>query len=361
MNYYEILQISPDADADTVKAAHRRLAKQYHPDFNRAPDAKTAMQRINEAYGVLSDPSKRASYDQKLQAARQPSSVWAGMPEARRTYAQDVVERSMWQRESGVSLREKKRDFYDAWRAIMPNLAMEQNCVIQLNQNAASKLKVHFAIPEIKLLIDIDKRETLQAFNAITETRRYDNIETWHVVRFSEAEMFSDPHECAVITHDIVHTILDDLHTEDQAEAKPPPRLMIVIFWFAAWMAFGVLGFATGLLLAHVALTWFQFKPLILVGVHVWLWLFALVLMAVGWLMARAFGQQYAVQHVTSRSAWGLVATVAIFILSMTTLLNRHMANYGLERAELLIILLMVSIASLATAFVVRNVKSPSA
>ena len=69
-NYYEILGVSKDAKDDEIKAAYRKLAKQYHPDlYSTKPEAerKAAEEKfkeINHAYQVLTDPQKRAAYDQ---------------------------------------------------------------------------------------------------------------------------------------------------------------------------------------------------------------------------------------------------------------------------------------------------------
>lgn len=63
-DYYEILEVAPDASADVVKKAFRRLALKYHPDKN--PNDKQAEERFKElgaAYAVLSDKKKRAEYD----------------------------------------------------------------------------------------------------------------------------------------------------------------------------------------------------------------------------------------------------------------------------------------------------------
>jgi molecular chaperone DnaJ len=63
-DYYDILGISRNASVDEIKAAFRKLARQYHPDVSKEPDAEERFKEINEAYGVLSDPDKRARYDQ---------------------------------------------------------------------------------------------------------------------------------------------------------------------------------------------------------------------------------------------------------------------------------------------------------
>ncbi len=63
-DYYEVLGIPRDAGAGEVKKAFRRLAFEYHPDHNRDDGAEAKFKEINEAFEVLSDPDKRARYDQ---------------------------------------------------------------------------------------------------------------------------------------------------------------------------------------------------------------------------------------------------------------------------------------------------------
>jgi len=63
-DYYETLGVARDAPADDIKKAYRKLARKYHPDVSREPDAAARMAEINEANTVLSDPEKRAAYDQ---------------------------------------------------------------------------------------------------------------------------------------------------------------------------------------------------------------------------------------------------------------------------------------------------------
>jgi curved DNA-binding protein CbpA len=66
-DYYQILGISREANVDQIKQAYRSKAKLYHPDINKAPNAKIIFQMINEAYQVLINPEKKKWYDFKLQ------------------------------------------------------------------------------------------------------------------------------------------------------------------------------------------------------------------------------------------------------------------------------------------------------
>ena len=66
---YELLGVARDADADTIKKAYRRLARQFHPDVNPDPSTQERFKEVSQAYEVLSDPQKRAAYDRGGDAA----------------------------------------------------------------------------------------------------------------------------------------------------------------------------------------------------------------------------------------------------------------------------------------------------
>jgi curved DNA-binding protein CbpA len=83
---YATLGIPPGASHAEAMRAHRRLAKQFHPDVNPGPAAAERMRRINEAWRILSNPARRTRYDSQ-RATSAGTTTWAGMGPTQRAGA----------------------------------------------------------------------------------------------------------------------------------------------------------------------------------------------------------------------------------------------------------------------------------
>jgi curved DNA-binding protein CbpA len=112
---YEILQISPNAEAEVIEAAYKRLARKYHPDTNHSSEAKERMQALNWAYEILGDPDKRREYDVKRRKsspavspqprqAKQPSSKIDDITQQGLKTHSEKIERSKKVKELQVKL-----------------------------------------------------------------------------------------------------------------------------------------------------------------------------------------------------------------------------------------------------------------
>lgn len=63
-DYYKVMGLERDASPEDIKRAYRRLARKYHPDVSKEPDAEARFKELGEAYAVLGDAEKRAAYDE---------------------------------------------------------------------------------------------------------------------------------------------------------------------------------------------------------------------------------------------------------------------------------------------------------
>src|SRR5215471_3497489 len=63
-DYYAVMGVARDASPEQIKGAYRKLARKYHPDVSKEPNAEEKFKEVQEAYETLKDPEKRAAFDQ---------------------------------------------------------------------------------------------------------------------------------------------------------------------------------------------------------------------------------------------------------------------------------------------------------
>ncbi|HRE31571.1 MAG TPA: DnaJ domain-containing protein, partial [Candidatus Berkiella sp.] len=77
-DYYAVLGVTPETSHNEMKKAFRKLARQYHPDVSKLPDAEQKFKEINEAWEVLKDPQRREQYDALRQGGWQQQQAKEG-------------------------------------------------------------------------------------------------------------------------------------------------------------------------------------------------------------------------------------------------------------------------------------------
>ena len=172
-DYYKILQVDPSADPDVITAAFRRLAMKYHPDANPSPEATPRMQKINEAYAVLSDPALRATYDRSRRNGvtyQQPSNE----PVNRRGEQRSV-------QEAEADFVRSKRAAEDAWKRALREADIERDRALREAEDTWNRAK-RLAEENWKRATreaDIEREKTLrEAEDALNRVKRTTQMPT---------------------------------------------------------------------------------------------------------------------------------------------------------------------------------------
>ena len=106
-NYYLALGVSQNASAKEIKAAFRRLARQYHPDLNpNDPVSAEKFKQISQAYDVLSDPGKRRRYDRRIPMQQPQATSQSGTKPTSPQTAQEYYDRG--------TIRAQNKEYYEA-------------------------------------------------------------------------------------------------------------------------------------------------------------------------------------------------------------------------------------------------------
>lgn len=110
-DYYAILEVSSTASLEDIKRAYRRLARLHHPDLNKDAEDRH-IKRINEAYGVLGDPTRRMAYDiQRLEQMKRD--VILNFILTQRERLRQTQPRMTWKEGAQGFVRELKKNMRD--------------------------------------------------------------------------------------------------------------------------------------------------------------------------------------------------------------------------------------------------------
>jgi len=176
-DFYKILQVDPAADPEVITAAYRRLAVKYHPDTNAAPEALSRMQRINEAYAILSDPAQRVIYDRARRNGLVPDSHNTQEPVNRRGEVRTVQEAEAdWIRQ--------KRAADDVWKRAVRDAEIERDRILREAEDAWNRTKRlaeenwKRASREADIERDKSLREAEDAWNRIKRTAQMPQTRT---------------------------------------------------------------------------------------------------------------------------------------------------------------------------------------
>lgn len=120
INYYEILEITPDADELIIKSSYRRLARKYHPDVNPDLKAIEKFKEVTEAYETLSDKLKRAKYDRLNNFVSINKSAYTHS--ARKAYSEQKQPQSSPYRKTYKTSNEPKAGFGEIFSEILDGI-----------------------------------------------------------------------------------------------------------------------------------------------------------------------------------------------------------------------------------------------
>ena len=114
-DYYKRLEVAPDATREQIKASYHRLVRLYHPDLNKQAQ-DTLIKQLNEAYGVLSSPIKRAAYDKLRREEQQAAKIADAIRERREQQKREAAKQEpkmSWMEGAFGFVQELKKELRD--------------------------------------------------------------------------------------------------------------------------------------------------------------------------------------------------------------------------------------------------------
>jgi DnaJ-class molecular chaperone len=172
INYYEVFGIPPTATSEDISAAHKALAKMYHPDINSNQDAHEKMTMLNVANEVLSDTTKREKYDNELkqhhQQEQHPGKPSSQADEAKRSHtAPDVQERNAQDRSAQERCVHERMERAELLRKKTEERLKKVEAAQQMRMEHAQKKAEEAALKSRQLKVDIDRQDVINELSEL--------------------------------------------------------------------------------------------------------------------------------------------------------------------------------------------------
>lgn len=217
-DYYEVLGLPPTATDEQIRRRFRELARKYHPDVNRSPDAEHRFKEITEAYRVLSSPSQRADYDmmrRSAQSARTGSNGFTSPPPHARQ-SQRPRRRAGAQQQRPTS----SHTSYTSQRSA----EIEVQQLLQNAMLAYTRGNLREAKALAKQVLRL-QRHNAQAYEILGDIYRLER-------RFEEAiAMFTCAVQCNPRSNSAQSKLDALLRQRYFASGEPPPSLSVDVLW----------------------------------------------------------------------------------------------------------------------------------
>ncbi len=184
-NYYEVLEVTPNATSDEIKAAYRKLARKFHPDVNKAQDAVEIFKEITLAYETLSDENKRHNYD-----------IVNGIF---KTSAQTTTSSKKAEEEYKENIKKTNNSYNPRYKKTTSKTKKEENKYIKTLKYWILKLKQYKRVKEIlkpQKGEDITTEVTITPDEVITGSKRIINIRTTKTCPQCHGHRFANGDKC---------------------------------------------------------------------------------------------------------------------------------------------------------------------
>ena len=186
--HYDVLGVGRNASKTDIRAAFVKLSKKHHPDISKSSNANKNFSDINEAYGVLSSPSKRYQYDMQLHTTESRSQYQytgaqpfggyypgASMYEYSRNYEYHTLTEEEWNRLYNQSMQRPNHSRVIMWLLVMMVIA-----------TAVHSLRIGHAHKQYQESSDRETQRNLEIYNSIRERAKRHTLEE-HLQRLSKS------------------------------------------------------------------------------------------------------------------------------------------------------------------------------